>query len=709
MHRVGIDRLADLPGGDAPWLVKEEVSGVHRGTVDALAASSFPQQAFAYRVALLAEWLVEHEGIDVIEAQEWEAPLAFFQLRRALGLGPAPRPPCLVNLHSPTEFIFRHNEWSTNRSDYVPAVRLEDYTIGAADGWLCPSRFLARQAGAHYGIPPESIEVIPLPRGDTAIAVRDAATWRDGTICFVGRLEPRKGVLEWVDAAIRVLDNHPRLHFEFIGSDVQLIHDVSVKDALEHRIPGRHRKRFRFRGAVGRAELMERLAQARMSVVPSRWENFPNSCLEAMASGIPVLVSPDGGMSEMVVDGESGWIAPSTDAAGLEAALRRALATPPERFCTMGAAAAERVRDICDNDAIVARHREFRQRLIERGTTNSGAVPQSFPWSRLGARTGLPTPAADSVQAGASASVAMVMIAEPGVPLAACIASVASQHGGTTRRILVSPEAVRLPDGWDAARDLDGALALLAHGAGVVDECEAIAIVEAGHALHPDFLRSALAALRAHPRLGVVAPWTLATNGSCHGGAAPVFPYHLLDDHAGGALVFRASALHGVGRFPSTISARYWCWDASAAVMAMGWGAVTWPQILARRLPPTGRDHRTGRMDQVEAHVGWLQARRAILERASPAIGTHAVELVMDLEARQASTIWQASPDAGAALEMLDTPARLRWAASVMRYAVRSGLRQPVRSARWFVPRLWRVSRRSVDRMMGRRNGGEEE
>ncbi|MGH9174265.1 MAG: glycosyltransferase, partial [Vicinamibacterales bacterium] len=99
VHRVALDEpIADR------WTLSDISSReqVPRG----LLASYFPAQAFSWQASLLAEQLIDREGIDVIEAQEWEAPLYYLQLRRALNLGPAARPPCVVHIHSPSERIF---------------------------------------------------------------------------------------------------------------------------------------------------------------------------------------------------------------------------------------------------------------------------------------------------------------------------------------------------------------------------------------------------------------------------------------------------------------------------------------------------------------------------------------------------------------------------------------------------------------------------
>lgn len=340
-------------------------------TLSALYHSELPPRCFAWQAARLAERLVESETIDLIEAQEYEAPLWFFQLRRGLGLGPDRQPPCLVHLHSPTEPIAVHNEWPLSRPDVAAAVRLEEETIRAADALLCPSRFLARQAEERYGLSPESVRVIPLPLGGGQWVERPPEVWERGAVCYVGRLERRKGVLEWIDAAARVAPEDPAIRFDFVGPNVLGLARVSGEDLVERKIPGEVRDRFVFHGGRPRAELPRFLAGARIAVVPSRWENFPNTCVEAMASGLPVLATRQGGMAEMIEDGESGWLVDAATPEDLAAGLRRALATPPERLRAMGRRAAAAVSRICDNRTVLESHLAFRAEAAARGASRS--------------------------------------------------------------------------------------------------------------------------------------------------------------------------------------------------------------------------------------------------------------------------------------------------------------------------------------------------
>jgi glycogen synthase len=637
----------------APRPVEELCGGrlvVHRvpmGTEPAcaesalLSGSEFPAQGFAWRAALLAESLVETAGIDVIEAQEWEAPLYYFQLRRALGLGPLRRPPCIVHLHSPTEFIFRSNEWGIDRPEYLPMKRLEDYTIGAADAVLCPSRYLAAQATAHYGLPPGAVTVIPYPIGDTPLLDRGPGAWSSGPVCYVGRLEPRKGVAEWVDAAVQVATEDRGVEFEFVGADLPYYGTVSVRQHAERRIPRALRPRFHFRGSRSRAEVREHLARARAAVVPSRWENFPNTCIEAMCSGLPVIASRDGGMVEMIADGRTGWLAPQPGSAGLAAALRRALATPPAELAAMGRAAAAAIRELCDNDVTVRRHIEFRRHVAARGATASLQPSATLPGADV-VRKGAPTDGA----AATSGGIAIIVTGLPGES-EACLASIASQTLAPAAVVVVddapvagqADAAVRQARaaGW-IVRERRGGSSADAKNAGAAAALLAasplgLAFVDARVRLHPDYVASCERALRHAPDVGLVSFWTAAGGGAWHHvPPCPAFPYQLLANEVAPAAVVRADAWREVGCLRSALHGGFEEWDLANAVMASGWVGVTYPGVLAE-------DAGAGTPPVLErAGPGHDRMRREVLARTPDLVARWARDLVLLLEARRPGT-----------------------------------------------------------------------
>ncbi len=371
VHRLPFDDWTALLG-------PKPHPGLLTKTERKLFRSSFSPQCFSWSAAFLIEKLVQEEGIDFIEAQEYEAPLYYFQLRRALGLGPTRQPPCIVHLHSPTELIARHDDWQLDSPSLIAAARLEAFSIHAADALLCPSRYLARQTEQHYRLAANSVEVIHYPHFGGDGVDRADEVWSDGTICYVGRLEGRKGVLEWIKTAVSVAEANPTVCFEFVGENVLGNGRRSGRAIVAELIPKRLRRRFRFRGACPRAAIPGHLARARLAVVPSRWENFPYTCIEAMRSGTPVLATATGGMAEMIEDNQTGWLSETTKQ--LTEALSRALSCSPQRLKQMGDSAKASIRELCNPQAIFEQQMEFRYRMTDQGAVRSVQLPEDLDW-----------------------------------------------------------------------------------------------------------------------------------------------------------------------------------------------------------------------------------------------------------------------------------------------------------------------------------------
>ena len=370
VHRVSLE--------EPVW--PAQASSEERALLCALAQSNCPAQVFAWQAARFAERLIEQESIDVVEAQEWEAPLHYLQLRRGLGLGPQRQPPIIVHLHSPSAMIFEHNDWDKSFVDYLPLTQLEEFTIRAADSLICPSAYLARGVTQRFGLSPSCVTVVRYPMGETPLLPRTPQTWARDAICYVGRLELRKGVVEWVDAAVKIAATQLGVTFHFFGSDTSLdggSSGESVLAYLKRRIPRAVRRQFHFHGPQSREQLLLQLSEFSIAVVPSRWENLPYTCIEAMATGLPVLVSPHGGMAELIVDGESGWVAREGSPAGLAEALTRALAATPTERAVMGARASQAVRQVCANDVVVSRHLEHRSEVVLAGAHQLATPTQS--------------------------------------------------------------------------------------------------------------------------------------------------------------------------------------------------------------------------------------------------------------------------------------------------------------------------------------------
>ncbi len=114
------------------------------------------------------------------------------------------------------------------------------------------------------------------------------------------------------------------------------------------------------------AEVERAYAALDWLILSSRFEGFPNSVLEAMACGKPVIVSDAANAERIVVEGETGWEFPAGDVLALVGCLRRAIATPPEKRVAMGRAARSLVEGQYSTRLTTRKYESLYEELIGR-------------------------------------------------------------------------------------------------------------------------------------------------------------------------------------------------------------------------------------------------------------------------------------------------------------------------------------------------------
>jgi glycosyltransferase involved in cell wall biosynthesis len=140
---------------------------------------------------------------------------------------------------------------------------------------------------------------------------------------MVGRMEPVKGHRYFVEAAAQVAREHPNAHFLLVG-DGQLQKDIRQQAANLGIADRLHLLGYRKDAA--------RIVTAfDLSVLASLHEGLPNTVLEAMAAGVPVVATAVGGTKELITEGETGYLAPPADADTLAQRISWALAHEEER------------------------------------------------------------------------------------------------------------------------------------------------------------------------------------------------------------------------------------------------------------------------------------------------------------------------------------------------------------------------------------------
>jgi glycosyltransferase involved in cell wall biosynthesis len=199
------------------------------------------------------------------------------------------------------------------------------------DMLLAPSRFVA-ESYVQAGIAPEKVSVIPY--GANLQQFSPGVRRVDGIfrVLCVSQISTRKGHVDLLQAWRQL--NLPNARLELIGSMTD-----EMQTVLE-----RYAGQFIFRGHVPHHELVHEYRQADVVVAPSIEDGFSVVPLEAMACGVPVIVSRNAGVSEVIDDGETGFVVPARAPDRIASALE-SLYRSPELRRRMGETAERRMRE----------------------------------------------------------------------------------------------------------------------------------------------------------------------------------------------------------------------------------------------------------------------------------------------------------------------------------------------------------------------------
>jgi len=195
--------------------------------------------------------------------------------------------------------------------------------LDGADLLVCNSE-LTRRSFLEEGFDPQRVVAVPLGCDPTRFTPSAALPPRF-TVLFVGREPTLKGLPDLIDAAAVL----PR--------DARLVIAGEIDDATRQAL-ARLTIEVVELGNVGVDDMPDLYRQASVLVLPSLSEAFGLVVLEAMAAGVPVIVSDAVGAADLLSDGVDGYIVPAGSPAEIAARLE-VLIADPDRTLAMGRAA----------------------------------------------------------------------------------------------------------------------------------------------------------------------------------------------------------------------------------------------------------------------------------------------------------------------------------------------------------------------------------
>lgn len=215
-----------------------------------------------------------------------------------------------------------HHTWQDRFYDHVESdaahaaiTRRKDEEVALADHVLTLSE-LARRSYLEAGVPPGRVTAVPLGC--------DLSRFHEGadpepdapfTFVFAGRTNTRKGV-DVLLTASRALQRQGFAHQVQLAGPGETPSDWTNADHVTQH------------GRLPQAELAGLFRRANCLVLPSRHDSFGMVVAEAMAAGLPAIVSDHVGAKEMVRDGENGWVVPAEDTEALRERMRWCIEHP---------------------------------------------------------------------------------------------------------------------------------------------------------------------------------------------------------------------------------------------------------------------------------------------------------------------------------------------------------------------------------------------
>ncbi|MDR1226012.1 MAG: glycosyltransferase [Prevotellaceae bacterium] len=200
------------------------------------------------------------------------------------------------------------------------------YSLSKADKILSTSHVMAKETQKYTG---KAIEITPFGVDLSLFKKTDIPRQSEGTFVVgnVKTLAPKYGIDVLINAFKLLMDNNPnkRLRLEIVGEgpDREKLQQLTQELGISQHII--------FKGKIENHLLPLVYNSVSVSVSVSYSESFGVVAVEAMSCECPVVVSDADGFTEVVVDGETGFIVPKRDAAATATAIQKFIDDPSLR------------------------------------------------------------------------------------------------------------------------------------------------------------------------------------------------------------------------------------------------------------------------------------------------------------------------------------------------------------------------------------------
>jgi glycosyltransferase involved in cell wall biosynthesis len=271
-------------------LTSSEVSGYNlfvqtnsKGTVDFSGRYDGSLMDEIYKYAVVASVIAEENEFDVIHAHDWLAYPAGMAAMEVSGK------PLVIHVHATD---FDRSGGSVNPDVY----RIEKSGMDAASKIITVSNLTRDIVINKYNINPDKVETVynavePVKIAENLIIKKG---FDEKVVTFLGRITMQKGPEYFIEAAYKVLKVMDNVRFVMAGSGDMM--EKMMRRAAALKITDR----FHFTGFLKGSDVFTMLDMSDVYIMPSVSEPFGISPLEAMQSNVPVIISKQSGVAEIL-------------------------------------------------------------------------------------------------------------------------------------------------------------------------------------------------------------------------------------------------------------------------------------------------------------------------------------------------------------------------------------------------------------------------
>lgn len=286
----------------------------------------------------LWEQALEGPEFDVVEATDFGHLAAPVLLQSTH--------PCLIQMHGSQGQLGRHDPMQGQELSSVISLALETELCANAHVIQCSSQTNARYWATQTGR--EDVSVVHPAWSDFSDLSESPPSNR---MAVFGRVQRWKGPQVLCEALRRMGKDAPDV--DWYGRDTAFLGTQQTTIGwLKADFPDVWDKRFHHREQISPERVRAIQQGALFNIIPSTWDVFNFTVIEAMSSGRPVICSNGAGASELIEDGISGFVYAAEDSSALARTLQRASSMSESDRREMAAQARHRLAVLLDPEAI---------------------------------------------------------------------------------------------------------------------------------------------------------------------------------------------------------------------------------------------------------------------------------------------------------------------------------------------------------------------